>query len=83
MKRRIVEEFGIVVPNKPGTGCAGGHDVVASTEVFDEFSTYVLGIVPKAGIEGWLAATGLFCIVLNITTQFLQQFHHVEGCLGI
>jgi hypothetical protein len=53
-----------------------------SPEVLQEFCTDIPGFIPKTGIEGRLAATGLFCIVFHLYPGLLQHFHHIESRLG-
>ena len=35
-------------------------------------------VLPKTGIECWLSATGLFCIILHSTACFFKNPDHIE-----
>src|SRR5687767_9894197 len=65
--RCIFKKLGVIIPYKTNAGCAGRYYIISARaiEVFDEFGTYLAGIVPEAGIVSGLSATGLIGIISN------------------
>ena len=83
MKGGIIEEGGIIVPDKTHAGCTGHYNGIASRKIFDELGADFPRLIPETGIEGRLTTAGLIGIVFHLDPRPLQHLYHVEGCLRI
>src|SRR5258708_2369145 len=83
MDRGIIEQRGIIVPNKSHAGGAGSYNIIRAGKILYELRADIPGLIPEAGIKSRLAAAGLLRIIGHLHTHLLQHLDHIEGSLGI
>jgi len=83
MERGIIEQGGIIIPDKAHAGGAGCYDIIRAGKILYKLGAYVPGFIPEAGIKSGLTAAGLICIIFYRRPGLLQYFYHIESRLGI
>jgi len=78
MNGGIVEEVVIIVFDHARTRTGQNNYRTVVGKIMQTFFTYLLGLIPKTGIESRLTATGLLFVVKHLTSQFFKDFNGVK-----